>query len=91
MPIESLHARKKLSVVTTGYQDLCACANGGLEDGEGTSGQLMLFNLSDLIFPICMILEDCAAIEVFRGYVRQLGPRFGEKLSVCCQCLHFKA
>jgi hypothetical protein len=49
MTIECLDAGENLSVVSAGNQDLCARANGGLEDGEGSGGELVLFNLSNFV------------------------------------------
>ena len=49
MTVESLDTRKNLAVVSARDQDLCARADGGLEDGEGTGGELMLFDLSNFV------------------------------------------
>ena len=49
MTIECLDSCKDFAIVAARDQDLCARANGGLEDGERASSELMLFDLSDFI------------------------------------------
>ena len=49
MTVECLDAGEDLAVVAAGNQDLCARADGGLENGQGPSGELVLLDLSDLI------------------------------------------
>jgi hypothetical protein len=48
MPIERLDSRQQLAVVAAGDQNLGVRAHGGLEDGEGTGGEFMFFELRDL-------------------------------------------
>ncbi len=48
MPIEGLDAREQFSVVAAGDEDLGVGFHGRLEDGEGTGGEFMFFELSDL-------------------------------------------
>jgi hypothetical protein len=48
--VESLDAREDFAVVAARDQDLRARANGGLEDGQRSSGKLMFFNLRDFVF-----------------------------------------
>jgi hypothetical protein len=50
VPIEGLDACKQLAVVATGDEDLGSVADGGLEDGERSCGEFMLFDLSNLEF-----------------------------------------
>jgi hypothetical protein len=61
--IEGLDASKDLAVVSAGDQDLCARADGGLEDGEGSSGELVLLDLGDFVFAVIVssLLETMAA------------------------------
>ena len=54
MAVESLDAGEDLAVVAAGDQDLCARADGGLEDGEGTGGELVLLDLGDFV-----LTADC--------------------------------
>jgi hypothetical protein len=49
MAVEGLYTGEDLAVVPAGDQDLCARADGGLKDGEGASGELMLLDLSDFV------------------------------------------
>jgi len=49
MTVESLDTCENLAVVSARDQDLCARADGGLEDGEGTGGELMFFDLSNFV------------------------------------------
>jgi hypothetical protein len=49
MAIKSFDTCENLAVVPAGNQNLCAGANGGLEDGQGTGGELVLFDLSDFV------------------------------------------
>jgi hypothetical protein len=49
MTVEGFDACKDLAVVPAGDQNLCAGTNGGLEDRQGTGGELVLFDLSDFI------------------------------------------
>lgn len=69
MTVECLDAGKNLSVVSAGDQDLCARANGGLEDGKGSGGELVLFDLGDFI-----LADGCQCyvhMDGGRRYVRQ--------------------
>jgi hypothetical protein len=47
--VECLDAGEDFAVVAAGNQDLCARADCGLEDGQGSGGELVLLDLSDLI------------------------------------------
>lgn len=49
MTVEGLDAGEDLAVVSAGDQDLCARANGGLEDREGSGGELVLLDLGDFV------------------------------------------
>lgn len=49
MTVESLDTCENLAVVSARDQDLCARADGGLEDGEGAGGELMFFDLSNFV------------------------------------------
>lgn len=48
--VKSLDTGQQLAVVSAGNQDLGVCAGGGLEKRQGTGGELVLLNESDLIF-----------------------------------------
>lgn len=50
MAVEGFDARQDLAIVSARDEDLCARADGGLEDGEGAGGELVLFDLGNLIF-----------------------------------------
>lgn len=62
MTIKCLDAGKQLAVVTARDEDLGTCADSGLEDGEGAGGELVLFDLSDLVL---------AALDVSGRYWRE--------------------
>lgn len=47
--IESLDTREQLAVVAARDQNLGVRSHGRLEDGEGARGELMLFELRDLV------------------------------------------
>jgi hypothetical protein len=47
--VERFDAGEDFAVVSARDQDLGARADGGLEDREGSSGELMLLNLSNFI------------------------------------------
>lgn len=49
MTIKGLDTSENLAVVSAGDQNLCARADSGLENGEGASGELMLFDLRDFV------------------------------------------
>ena len=49
MAVEGLDAGKQLAVVAAGNQDLCARADGGLQDGKRSGGELVLLDLGDLV------------------------------------------
>lgn len=57
MTIECLDAGKDLSVVPAGNKDLCARADGGLKDREGSGRELVLFNLSNLILATQLLVS----------------------------------
>jgi len=50
--IKGLDTGEDLAVVSARDQDLGARADGGLEDGEGAGGKLMLLDLRDFIFAV---------------------------------------
>jgi hypothetical protein len=49
MSVECFYAGEEFAVVATRDDDLVVVANGGLQDGEGTSGELVLFDTSNLV------------------------------------------
>lgn len=49
MTVESLDASENLAIIPTRNENLCAGADGSLEDGEGTGSELMLLDLSNFI------------------------------------------
>lgn len=49
MAIERLDASEQLAVVSDRDQDLIVRADGGLEDGQWSGGELVLFALRDLV------------------------------------------
>lgn len=49
MSVECLDARKQLAVVPARDEDLRVGADGGLEDAEGSCGELVLLELRDLV------------------------------------------
>jgi hypothetical protein len=69
--IEGFDAGEKLAVVPARDQDLGARAYSGLEDGQRPGGELVLFNLRDLILPGTE-LANTASCVVEHRYVRQL-------------------
>ena len=60
MTVEGLDTCKDLSVVSAGNQDLCARADGGLEDGEGPGGELVLLNLGNFVLA-ALVSVSCAS------------------------------
>lgn len=52
--VKSLDTGQQLAVVSAGNQNLGVCAGGGLEERQGTGGELVLLNESDLIFTVEM-------------------------------------
>lgn len=58
MSVKSLDTGQQLAVVPAGDQDLGVCAGGGLQEGQRASGELMLLNKSDLIFPVRYKMQD---------------------------------
>lgn len=59
MTVEGLDAGKDFAVVSAGDQNLSARADGGLEDGEGSGGELVLLDLGDFVL--------AAAVRVCRS------------------------
>jgi hypothetical protein len=49
--VEGFYTCEDLAVVSARDQNLCARADGGLEDGEGAGGELMLFDLRNFVLP----------------------------------------
>ena len=89
MAVECLNAGEQFSVVAARDQNLCARSDGGLEDGKRTSGELMLFDLCDLI--LAADVSNLRRLEVvsdgrgdWRVYARQLSARLRNQLPVCC-------
>lgn len=70
MAVEGLNTRENLAIVSTRDQNLSARADGGLEDGEGSGGELMLLDLCDLILARQQSASKRNATGF--GYVRQL-------------------
>ena len=65
MSVECFYAGEEFAVVATRDDDLVVVADGGLEDGEGTSGEFMLFDTSNLVLAIQIVsLCDGGGIEV---------------------------
>lgn len=54
MSVKGLDTGQQLAVVTAGDQHLGVCAGGGLQERERAGGELVLFDLSDLIFTVEM-------------------------------------
>jgi hypothetical protein len=83
MAVEGLDTGKKLAVVANGNEDLVVGSDGGVEDAEGTGGELVLFKLSD--FVLSASLRSAASVrQRTRGggkCVRELGARLGEQFS----------
>ena len=50
MPVERFYASEEFAVVAAGNENLSVRTNGGLEDGEGSGGELVLFELRDFVF-----------------------------------------
>lgn len=81
MTVECLDAGEDLAVVAAGNQDLCARADCGLEDGQGSGGELVLLDLSDLILAAQRLVVRIG-LEDLGGFIRQFRPGLGEKLPV---------
>jgi len=47
--VEGLDAGENLAIVPARDENLCAGADGSLEDGERTGGELMLLNLGNFV------------------------------------------
>lgn len=54
MTVKGLDASKDFAIVSAGDQDLCARADGGLEDGERSGGEFVLLDLSDFVLAAAM-------------------------------------
>jgi hypothetical protein len=52
MSVECFYAGEEFAVVATRDDDLVVVADGGLEDGEGTSSEFMLFDASNLVLAV---------------------------------------
>ena len=52
MSVECFYAGEEFAVVATRDDDLVVVADGGLKNGEGTSGEFMLFDTSNLVLAI---------------------------------------
>ena len=81
MTVECLDAGEDLAVVAAGNQDLCARADCGLENGQGSGGELVLLDLSDLILAAQRLVVRIG-LEDLGGFIRQFRPGLGEKLPV---------
>lgn len=79
--IEGFYTGKQLAVVSARNEDLGACADGRLQDGERTGCELVLLNLCDFIFPRFVVSGSFTSVGAHCS-VRQLGPRLGEQLPV---------
>jgi hypothetical protein len=79
--VECLDAGEDFAVVAAGNQDLCARADCGLEDGQGSGGELVLLDLSDLILAAQRLVVRIR-LEGLGGFIRQFRPGLGEKLPV---------
>jgi hypothetical protein len=49
MSVKCFYAGEEFAVVATRDDDLVVVADSGLEDGEGTSSEFMLFDASNLV------------------------------------------
>lgn len=63
--VKGLDAGQQLAVVSAGNQDLGVCAGGGLQERQGTGGELVLLDESDLIFSVEM--QDARLVFFFYG------------------------
>lgn len=70
MSIEGFDSSEELAVVSAGDENLGARAYGGLEDGQGASGELMLLYLSDLIFAKVLLANIVVVVCVARTSTR---------------------
>jgi hypothetical protein len=75
--VECLHAGEDFAVVSARDQDLGARADGGLEDREGSSGELVLLDLCDFILSGQQSVSVCCH-ERRLVSVRQLLSRLRE-------------
>jgi hypothetical protein len=78
--VEGLDAREDFAVVAARDQDLRARANGGLEDGQRSSGKLMLLDLRDFVFSMQQSEPECYMGDGKLVDVRQLLSRLCEQL-----------
>lgn len=93
MAVKGLDAGEQLAVVADGDEDLDAVAHGGLEDGEGPRGELVLLELRDLVLTVVRLSAPCSPPfcvgvvtpasgdgggGVRRGFLRRSFPRRGE-------------
>ena len=69
MTVEGLDASKDLAVVSAGDQDLCARADGGLEDGERSGGEFVLLDLSDFVLAAAMSASWVCCMRAAGTYV----------------------
>lgn len=72
MSIECFDSGKELAVVAAGDENLGARAYGCLKDGQGASGELMLFYLSDLILGqlVARLRNELLNLRVDHGGIR---------------------
>ena len=52
MTVEGLDTGEELAVVANGDEDLVVGSDGGVEDAEGTGGELVLFKLGNLVLSV---------------------------------------
>jgi hypothetical protein len=83
MAVEGLDTGEDLAVVSARDQDLGARANGGLEDGEGAGGELMLFDLCDFVFTRQQSASSCYKGKgIYRWYTHVNSERGFERSSL---------
>jgi hypothetical protein len=75
--IEGLDAGEELAVVADGDEDLVVGSDSGVEDAEGTGGELMLFKLSNLVLSVLVSVLTVGGRE--GKDERELGARLGEE------------
>jgi hypothetical protein len=75
--VKGLDASKDFAIVSAGDQDLCARADGGLEDGERSGGEFVLLDLSDFVLAaamsaswVCYMRATGAYVSSDRGFAR---------------------
>lgn len=78
MAVKGLDAGEQLAVVADGDEDLDAVAHGGLEDGEGPRGELVLLELRDLVLTVVRLSAPCSPLFCVGVVTPASGDRGGE-------------